>query len=140
MKFFMRYLIFLSYLWSECSLAIAETQWDGDFTIEVLGEKLIDGSQVFLQYDFTINSKNNNASLSMTTWHAPFTCIGDYSLKVKSGVLELHHLGADKDSCPYPSPQFEISRKGENYYVKGRQIPYSTAGKWLPLQRRVISK
>ncbi|ECF3155629.1 hypothetical protein ACVUCS_004429 [Salmonella enterica subsp. enterica] len=137
MKFFMRYLIVLSCLWGECSLAIAETQWDGDFTIEVLGEQLNDGSQVFLQYDFTINSKNNHASLSMTTWHAPFTCIGDYSLKVKSGVLELYHLGVEKNSCPYPSPQFEISRKGGRYYIKGKQFPYSSPGEWLPLEHIV---
>lgn len=135
MRRFIAYLLVVSCFWSAHSFAVAKTPWDGDFTIELFGEKLIDGSQVFLQYDFTINSENNHASLSMTTWHAPITCIGDYSVKVKSDVLELYHLGIEKNSCPYPSPQFEISRKGNDYYIKGRQFSYSSPDEWLPLRR-----
>ncbi|MDI5823543.1 hypothetical protein MJI95_39460, partial [Salmonella enterica subsp. enterica serovar Kentucky] len=41
--------------------------------VEELGEELNDGSQVFLQYNLKIDSKNNRASLSMTTWHAGIT-------------------------------------------------------------------
>ncbi|EOX8477469.1 hypothetical protein AIT98_000574 [Salmonella enterica subsp. indica] len=139
MKSFIKYFFVFSCLWSELSFAVGETQWDGDFTIEELGEQLNDGSQVFLRYNFKINSKNNYASLSMTTWHAPFTCIGEYYLKVDAGILKLYYLGVEKKLCPYPSPQFEISRKGTSYYIKGMQFSYSLPGKWLPLQK-VIRK
>lgn len=56
----------------------------------------------------------------MTTWHAGITCIGDYSLKINSGVLALYYNGDEENACPYPSPQFEISNKGKAYYIKGK--------------------
>ena len=134
MIFFIKYLFVFSCLWSEYSFAVAEIQWDGDFRVEELGEQLNDGSQVFLQYNLKINSENNHASLSMTTWHAGITCIGDYSLKNKSGILKLYYSGVEKNACPYPSPQFEIINKGKEYYIKGKIFSYSQPGKWLPLE------
>lgn len=139
MESFIKYLFIFSCLWSINSFAVAETQWDGDFRIEEFGEQLNDGSQVFLQYNLKINSKNNHASLSMSTWHAPITCIGDYSLKAKAGVLELYYTSGNKNSCPYPSPQFEISNKGYVYYIKGKIFSYSKPDKWLPLERHTLN-
>lgn len=139
MKFFMRYLIAFSCLWSGGSLATVETQWDGDFTIKEFGEQLNDGSQVYLRYNLNIDSKKNYASLSMITWHAILICTGDYSLKIKPDILELYHSDSENSDCPYPSPQFEITRKGKNYYIKGSVFSYSPSGKWLPLQK-VIQK
>lgn len=133
MRKFIKYLFVFFCLWSEYSSAVAETQWDGDFRVEEFGEQLNDGSQVFLQYNLNINSENNHASLSMTTWHAGITCIGDYSLKIKSGILGLYYSGVEKKMCPYPSPQFEIKNKGNEYYVKGAMFSYSRPGEWLPL-------
>ena len=134
MKRLFMFLFISSCLWSEYSFAVAKTQWDGDFSVEELGEQLNDGSQVFLRYDFKINSKDNHAFLSMTTWHAGITCIGDYSLKINSGILELYYSGVEKNSCPYPSPQFEIKIKGKQYYIKGKMFSYSRPDKWLPLE------
>ncbi|HGG3714107.1 TPA: hypothetical protein ACJF08_004584, partial [Salmonella enterica subsp. enterica serovar Typhi] len=71
----------------------------------------------------------------MTTWHAGITCIGDYSLKINSGVLVLYYNGDEENACPYPSPQFEISNKGKEYYIKGKMFSYSQPGEWLPLKR-----
>ncbi|MGM5105199.1 hypothetical protein ACS4Y5_18020 [Salmonella enterica] len=82
MSDFIKYLFIFPCLWCANSFAITQTQWDGNFRVEELGEQLNDGSQVFLQYNLKIDSKNNRASLSMTTWHAGITCIGDYSLKI----------------------------------------------------------
>lgn len=134
MKHFMIYLFVFFCVWGECSLAIAETQWDGEFSVEELGEKLNDGSQVFLRYDFKINSKNNHAFLSMTTWHAGIPCIGDYYLKTTSDILELYYSNIEKNACPYPSPQFKIKIKGNKYYIKSRLFAYAGRGKWLPLE------
>ncbi|EAX4494363.1 hypothetical protein IRT14_003098, partial [Salmonella enterica] len=113
MSDFIKYLFIFPCLWCANSFAITQTQWDGNFRVEELGEQLNDGSQVFLQYNLKIDSKNNRASLSMTTWHAGITCIGDYSLKINSGVLALYYNGDEENACPYPSPQFEISNKGK---------------------------
>ncbi|EDP9480612.1 hypothetical protein XT96_003017 [Salmonella enterica subsp. enterica serovar Havana] len=132
---FIKYLFIFSCLWSANSFAITQTQWDGNFRVEELGEQLNDGSQVFLQYNLKIDSKNNRASLSMTTWHAGITCIGDYSLKINSDVLALYYNGDEENACPYPSPQFEISNKGKAYYIKGKMFSYSQPGEWLPLKR-----
>ncbi|HAW0505547.1 hypothetical protein [Escherichia coli] len=139
MKGFVKYLLVFSCLWNEHSFAVGETQWDGDFTIKEFGEQLNDGSQVYLRYNLNIDSKKNHASLSMTTWHAILKCTGDYSLKIKPDILELHHSDSENLDCPYPSPQFEITRKGKNYYIKGSVFSYSLPGKWLPLQK-VIQK
>lgn len=121
-------------LWGKYSFAVNENQWDGDFRVEEFGEQLNDGSQVYLQYNLTINIKNNHASLFMTTWHAGIKCIGDYSLKIKSGILELYYSGVEKNACPYPSPQFETNRKENTYYIRGSVFSYSLPGKWLPLE------
>ncbi|EEO8160976.1 hypothetical protein G7D50_003375 [Salmonella enterica] len=135
MSDFIKYLFIFPCLWCANSFAITQTQWDGNFRIEELGEQLNDGSQVFLQYNLKIDSKNNRASLSMTTWHAGITCTGDYSLKINSGVLALYYNGDEENVCPYPSPQFEISNKGKTYYIKGKMFSYSQPGEWLPLKR-----
>lgn len=135
MKYVVNFLFIFSCLWSESSLAIVKTPWDGDFRVEEFGEHLNDGSQVFLQYNFKINIKNNHASLFVTTWHALATCIGDYSLKTKSGILELYYTGTERKLCPYSSPQFEISRKGKNYYIRSNIFSYhSPKNKWVPLK------
>lgn len=136
MKYFLSCVFILSSFWNGGALAMGATSWEGEFGIEQRGEELIDGTQVLLQYLIKIDSKNNRASLSMTTWHAPISCTGDYSIENKAGVLRLHYSGGNEnDACPYPSPQFEISKKRGAYFIKSTMFSYSSPGQWLRLKK-----
>lgn len=119
MKCFLNCVFILSSLWNGGALAMGATSWEGEFGIEQQGEELIDGTQVSLQYLIKIDSKSNRASLSMTTWHAPISCTGDYSVENEPGVLKLYYSGGEEnDACPYPSPQFEMRRIGGALFYK----------------------
>lgn len=73
--------------------------------------KLIDGSQIMLQYDININNNKEIASIDMNTWHAPITCIGDYTLKNNKGILVLcYSTQSENPECHFPSPQFELKK------------------------------
>ncbi|MBF7997625.1 hypothetical protein [Rahnella laticis] len=123
-------------LWSVNAHAEVSPLWNGHYRVEQFGEKLIDGSQVYIQYDFQIDSKNDQASVAMTTWHAPISCIGNYNIRNDSEVLALQYSAENKDSdCHYSAPQFEIKRKGNDYYVKGTIFTYSSSGEWLRLKK-----
>lgn len=69
-------------LWSVNAHAEVSPLWNGHYRVQQFGEKLIDGSEVYIQYDFQIDSKNDQASVAMTTWHAPISCVGNYNIKM----------------------------------------------------------
>lgn len=72
---------------------------------------MIDGSQGMLQYDININNNKEIASLDMNTWHAPITCIGDYTLKNNKGILVLcYSTQSENPEFHFPSPQFELKK------------------------------
>lgn len=135
MKYIIKLVFVCSLLWCESSLASIDPQWNGHFRVEQFGEKLIDGSQVLLQYDITINNSKESASMDMITWHAPINCIGDYTLKNNNNVLEMHYSTQNKNyGCIYPSPQFELKKNGGRFYIRGRVLAYSS-GEWILLKK-----
>lgn len=141
MKYHKIYLLALCSLWTTHSFGTSVSQWDGDFKIEELGETLIDGSRVSMDYFFKIDSQKNYAHLSMVTWHALIPCEGDYTLSVKDNILQLHYAGEAKETgCVYPAPQFEVTKKREKYYIRGPLFSYAPKGKWLQLEKYTPAK
>jgi hypothetical protein len=136
MNFLAKHFFFSFCLWSGASIAAMSSQWDGDYKVEQYGEKLIDGTQVYLQYNLKIDSQNEKATVIMSSWHAPISCIGNYDLKNESGRLILYYSSNnEKSDCIYSSPQFEMKMKGKGYYIKGSVFAYSSPGEWLLLKK-----
>lgn len=113
--------------------ASAQVQYDKKYFLELYGETLIDGSQVYMRYDIVISDNKKKANIKLTTWHAPISCDGDYNIKKNNNEYTLSYLGG-LDGCAYPSPQFYIMKKGEVFYIKGAPLVYGK-GKWLKLSR-----
>lgn len=133
----MRFIIYFVFI-TAVSFAYAkgdQTQRiDGKYYVEQYGEKLIDGSQVYLKYNIDINNNGKTASIKIITWHAPIVCDGDFTIKNEKGMFLLSFIGA-KNSCMYPSPQYEIKRVNNKLYIRGRAMAYSQEI-WLKLTSR----
>lgn len=108
-------------------------QQNGRYFLELNGEKLADGSQVYLRYDIDISDNQTKANIKITTWHAPISCDGNYDIEKNNGEYLLKYLGGS-DGCAYPSPQFHLLKKGSNMYIKGMPLVYGQ-GQWLKLSR-----
>lgn len=122
-------------------MAAVDAKWGGHFKVTELGETLIDGTQVSMDYYFKIDDKNDRANLTLVTWHASINCDGDYTLTVKSDVLQLDFADGDMtNSCTYPAPQFEIIKKKGKYYIRGAQFSYSPKGAWIALKKYTPKK
>jgi hypothetical protein len=117
-----------------CSSSAADrVQHNERYFLEMNGEKLADGSQVYIRYDISISDGQKKANIKITTWHAPISCDGSYDVEKNNGEYLLKYLGG-ADGCAYPPPQFHLLKKGSNMYIKGMPIVYGQ-GQWLKLSR-----
>jgi hypothetical protein len=107
---------------------------DGGYFLEEYGEELIDGGRVYLKYDINIDNNETSASIKLTTWHAPITCEGDYTIRKQEGVLLLSFIG-DQKSCAYTSPQYEIKKENNKLYMRGKAMAYNQ-GRWIKLSSK----
>ena len=124
---------FLISLFVCSSSASDRVQPNERYFLEMNGEKLADGSQVYIRYDLVILDNQKKANIKITTWHAPISCDGNYDIEKNNGEYLLKYLGGS-DGCAYPSPQFHLLKKGSNMYIKGMPLVYGQ-GQWLKLKR-----
>lgn len=111
-------------------VSMPESKWVGNYFFEEQGESLIDGGHVYLQYDINIFN-GMIANVKLTTWHAPISCDGDYKIVEKENKIFLSYIGR-VENCPYPSPQYEIKKEKEGYFIKGDIITYAN-NKWVKI-------
>lgn len=127
------FLFFMMSLVISTSDASEKSQVGKHYFLEINGEQLADGSQVYIRYDLTISASQKKAHIKLTSWHAPISCEGDYNVESKDGQYLLYYLGKP-DACVYPSPQFYMMEKGKYTYIKGAPFVYDQ-GKWLRLSQ-----
>lgn len=125
------YVLFIMFLFICTSVASERVQHNQQYFLVQNGETLIDGSQVYMRYDVTLLENKNKANIKLTTWHAPISCEGDYTVENNNGEYALSYSG-DSDGCMYPPPQFYIMKKGGDVYIKGEPLVYGQ-DKWLKL-------
>lgn len=83
------------------------------------GEELIDGSTVSITWHITFLSATR-AKVDISSWHAPFTCEGEYNVVDKGDSIELLW---DKQKnpnvmCVTAEPQFLLQQKNHTLRVK----------------------
>lgn len=83
------------------------------------GEELIDGSTASISWHITFLSATR-AKVDISSWHAPFTCEGEYNVVDKGDSIELLW---DKQNnpdvgCNEDEPQFLLQQKNHTLRVK----------------------
>lgn len=109
-------------------------KWEGRYTLRLEGETLNDGSTVSRTWDINIDPVSSTAKIDITTWHAPFTCRGDYVVQDMGATLLFTHRD-EHEECIYSAPQFEMKKQSDGFYVKGRMFG-GDANQWLRLVKR----
>lgn len=75
------------------------------------GEELIDGQRSSITWNISIKD-NQSAVIAVSSWHAPFTCDGKYTVSNVGTELALSWSTDDnKDTeCDTPSPQILLKK------------------------------
>lgn len=75
------------------------------------GERLIDGQRASITWNITIKD-DKNAVVTMSSWHAPFTCDGKYTVSDEGDKLALNWSGKDNPDteCNTPPPQILMKK------------------------------
>lgn len=109
----------------------------GIYSFTQQGEELIDGQRASITWNIAIKD-NKNAFLTMSSWHAPFTCDGKYTVFNEGAELALSWSSDDnKDTeCDTPSPQILLKKSSPgNVLVHSELFIWDPSG-WK--QTRVI--
>lgn len=100
----------------------------GTYSYTQQGEELIDGQRASITWNISIKD-GKNAVVTMSSWHALFTCDGKYTIAEDSGELALSW--SDKDNtdteCDMPSPQILLKKSST-----GKVLVHSELFVWDP--------
>ena len=109
-------------------------QWEGRYTLRLEGETLNDGSTVSRTWDIKIDPVSSTANIDITTWHAPYSCRGDYVVQDTGATLLFTHRD-EHEECIYSAPQFEMKKQSDGFYVKGKMFD-GDENQWQRLVKR----
>lgn len=102
----------------------------GTYSYTQQGDELIDGRNASITWSILIKD-SKNAMVAVSSWHAPFTCDGVYSVSNKDGQLALTWSSKDnKDTdCDIPSPQILLKKSptGE-VLIHSELFPWDSSG------------
>jgi hypothetical protein len=132
-KLLSKCLMLMLALWSLNANASDASKHEDNYFLELNGELLANGSQVYMRYDISLSKDENKANVKITTWHAPISCEGDYEVKKEKKYYTLSFVGKLED-CIYPSPQFYLLKKDGGIFIKGSPLVYSDM-EWLKLKK-----
>jgi hypothetical protein len=98
----------------------------GTYSYTQQGEELIDGKKASITWNIVIKD-NKNAVVTVSSWHAPFTCDGKYALSNKGEQFALTWSSKDNadTDCDISPPQI-LLKKSQN----GKVLIYSELFPW----------
>lgn len=103
----------------------------GVYSYEYTGEKLNDGTTAFIYWAFNFID-NRTVNLSITSWHAPFRCDGNYDVQYNKNEIDLIYNKNNEYKCDENPPQFTIKEANGQYFVKS---PLFYNDIWHPLEK-----
>lgn len=116
---------FSQFTFAESSVQISAGKYS--FTQE--GEELIDGAKASITWNIYIKD-DSHAVVKISSWHAPFTCDGKYTVSRNGDQLALSW--SDKDNpdveCDTSSPQFLLKKSSS-----GKVFVHSELFVWNPV-------
>lgn len=86
-------------------------------------EELIDGGVASQIYIFDFNG--DKAFLKIKSWHSMYSCDGNYVAINENGIISLSwnvSVNGKYYFCDYPSPQFKIKIKNNEFYLNGQLL------------------
>ncbi|WP_312387965.1 hypothetical protein [Atlantibacter hermannii] len=109
----------------------------GTYSYTQQGEELVDGKRASITWNITLRD-NKSAVITVSSWHAPFTCDGKYTVSNEGRELALSWSSDDnKDiECDIPSPQILLKKSST-----GEVLVHSELFIWDPSgwkQTRII--
>lgn len=100
----------------------------GKYSFTQEGEKLIDGSKASITWNISIKD-DSHAVVKISSWHAPFSCDGKYTVSRNGDQLALSW--SDKDNpdveCNTSSPQILLKKSSS-----GKVLAHSELFAWDP--------
>jgi hypothetical protein len=83
----------------------------GTYSYTQEGEELIDGQRASITWNIAIKD-DKNAVVTVSSWHALFTCDGKYTVSNEEKQLALTWYGKDNPDteCDTPSPQILLKK------------------------------
>lgn len=83
----------------------------GIYSYTQQGEELIDGQRSSITWNISLKD-SKSAVITVSSWHAPFTCDGKYTVSNEGSELALSWSSDDnKDTeCDFPSPQILLKK------------------------------
>lgn len=95
----------------------------GKYSFTQEGEELIDGAKASITWNISIKD-DIHAVVKISSWHAPFTCDGKYTVSRNGDQLALSW--SDKDNpdveCDTSSPQFLLKKSSSGIVLAHSEL------------------
>ena len=127
---------FLVSLYCVNCYALVSPTPEGSYVFSQQGEQLIDGSNASITWRFIFNQDKHTAEVKISSWHAPYTCQGEYFYEKKGNELNLiwNAKKSPEEECETPAPQFIIKHDDKDrLLIKSKLFPW-TVNDWEQLK------
>lgn len=107
----------------------------GKYSYTQQGDELIDGRNASVTWVLKFLSENK-VQVSITSWHASFTCDGMYQAEKNNDEIKLTWLASEGSEmgCSTPSPQFFIKKKSNGALLIKSELFSWDDNKWFALR------
>lgn len=132
-RFLMLMTFFISHTVFSVSLNMTQV---GYYSYTQQGDELIDGRKASITWNVEVKD-NKNAVVSISSWHAQFTCDGIYTISYEKDYVALNWSSKDsKDSeCDTPPPQILLKQSSAgNMLIRSELFPWDNDG-WKNLRK-----
>jgi len=128
MKNKLQFIMLMIFLMSHTAFSSSSNIFQvGTYSYTQQGDELIDGRRASITWNIELKD-NRNAVVSISSWHAPFTCDGVYTISSEKDYVALSWSSKDnKDSeCDTPSPQILLKESSAgNMLIRSELFPWN---------------
>lgn len=124
MRYFIVFLLLIIYSGFAASTSIIP---QGIYSYTQEGDELIDGQKASITWNIEVKN-NRDAIVIISSWHAPFTCVGIYSIFDEKDYTILswsQEANADKE-CDLSSPQIFMKESSGKILIRSKLFPWGS--------------
>ncbi|EAV2737565.1 hypothetical protein FGH87_26520 [Salmonella enterica] len=127
LRFFLLMFILASNVVFSASISVIST---GSYSYTQQGDELIGGQKASITWNIIIKD-SSNAVVTISSWHAPFTCEGSYTISNEKDYTALSWSGKNNEDseCDIPSPQILLKKSSSGrILIHSELFPWNNKG------------
>ncbi len=127
LRFFILMFILASNVVFSASISVIST---GSYSYTQQGDELIDGQKASITWNIIVKD-SSNAVVTISSWHAPFTCEGSYTISNEKDYTALSWSDKNNEDseCDIPSPQILLKKSSSgSVLIHSELFPWNNKG------------